>query len=452
MNNTTQLISSNSYHMIDVIEPMQVKLNINYNPYHFKFDELFQMAARKNKKRSFLFVSKVLGKHLPISPAKGLATGLLLAESYLKDVEGKKLSSSSPFVDVLKNKQSKFSDTAFIGDQYSPIIIGFAETATALGQAFFQAFKNADYFHTTREDLLNVESIIHFEEEHSHATSHRCYIDANLLQNSREIILVDDEMTTGKTARNIITSLHDKFPRKHYTIVSILDWRNETNKNAFIELEEALDITIRHISLLAGEVEVDGNPVIKEEESVDFYRPSTEMNEIYIEKELPMLFASKYYPTTNQKSPFNTVPYIAESGRFGLDSKVNVLLNSKAEKVATFLDQKRKGKHILCIGTGEFMYLPMKIASLMEGSVKYQSTTRSPIHVHNKPSYGARFGMTFPSPEVEEVVNYIYNIPPETYDEVFIFFERLVDEQVLSKFLQQLKIPSIQVVFLKGVR
>ena len=218
------------------------------------------------------------------------------------------------------------------------------------------------------------------------------------------------------------------------------------------ELEEALDITIRHISLLAGEVEVDGNPVIKEEESVDLYHPSTEMNEIYIEKELPMLFASKYYPTTNQKSPFHTVPYIAESGRFGLDSKVNVLLNSKAEKVATFLDQKRKGKHILCIGTGEFMYLPMKIASLMEGSVKYQSTTRSPIHVHNKPSYGARFGMTFPSPEEEEVVNYIYNIPPETYDEVFIFFERLVDEQVLSKFLQQIKIPSIQVVFLKGVR
>lgn len=32
-------------------------------------DELFGFAQRRNPKRAFLFVSKVLGRHIPVSPA-----------------------------------------------------------------------------------------------------------------------------------------------------------------------------------------------------------------------------------------------------------------------------------------------------------------------------------------------------------------------------------------------
>ena len=56
------------------------------------------------------------------------------------------------------------------------VFIGFAETATGLGHAVFNHFEDAIYIHTTREEMLNMEPSFFFEEEHSHATSHRVYV------------------------------------------------------------------------------------------------------------------------------------------------------------------------------------------------------------------------------------------------------------------------------------
>ncbi|PER91230.1 adenine/guanine phosphoribosyltransferase, partial [Bacillus anthracis] len=42
------------------------------------------MAARINKKRSFLFVSTILGKHLPINTAVSLSSGFALATRYME--------------------------------------------------------------------------------------------------------------------------------------------------------------------------------------------------------------------------------------------------------------------------------------------------------------------------------------------------------------------------------
>ena len=35
------------------------------------------------------------------------------------------------------------------------------------------------------------------------------------------------------------------------------------------------------------------------------------------------------------------------------------------------------GKRTLCLGTGEFMYIPMKIAAEMGENILYQSTTKA---------------------------------------------------------------------------
>ena len=58
-------------------------------------------------------------------------------------------------------------------------IIGFCETATALGQAFYASFSSpAEYIHTTREILgADITPLLAFEEEHSHATSHKVYAE-----------------------------------------------------------------------------------------------------------------------------------------------------------------------------------------------------------------------------------------------------------------------------------
>jgi hypothetical protein len=224
MKNSQTLTLSKKKYTFHVLDSINVEIEVTENPYQLRIDDLFTMAARINKKRTFLFVSKVLGKHLPIDANKGLTTAALLAVRFLESIKGLECREKERLL-LSFQQGGEFMDQPFIPLHINPIVIGFAETATALGHAFFSCFQNADYFHTTREELENQTPGITFEEEHSHATSHRCYVAPELLQNNREIILVDDEMTTGKTAINIIRSIHEQFPRKEYTVVSILDWR-----------------------------------------------------------------------------------------------------------------------------------------------------------------------------------------------------------------------------------
>ncbi|MCL6574452.1 MAG: phosphoribosyltransferase domain-containing protein, partial [Bacillus sp. (in: Bacteria)] len=86
MKNSQTLISSKRKYTFNILDFLETKIEVFENPYHLPINELFTMAARINKKRSFLFVSKVLGKHLPIAPNKGLLTAALLAARYVESV------------------------------------------------------------------------------------------------------------------------------------------------------------------------------------------------------------------------------------------------------------------------------------------------------------------------------------------------------------------------------
>ena len=56
---------------------------------------------------------------------------------------------------------------------------------------------------------------------------HYCYaIDPALFENDDMVVLVDDEITTGKSALNFIRAIQSKYPRKKYGVVSLLDWRS----------------------------------------------------------------------------------------------------------------------------------------------------------------------------------------------------------------------------------
>lgn len=60
------------------------------------------------------------------------------------------------------------------------LFIGFAETATALGQAVFVCFSgNCTYIHTTRNDISGNYKKFNFVEEHSHAPEQYLYIKDN---------------------------------------------------------------------------------------------------------------------------------------------------------------------------------------------------------------------------------------------------------------------------------
>jgi hypothetical protein len=438
-------------HSFTILNSINVDIEVTNNPYLLPLEELFIMAARINKRRSFLFVSKVLGKHLPINPNKGLLTAALLGHRYIETVKGIDAKERDSLVNMFHQDEPFFHSKAFIPKHINPVVIGFAETATSLGHAFFDCFENADYFHTTREDIFDSEPSITFEEEHSHATSHRCYIPIELIDNDREIILVDDEMTTGKTAINIIRSIHSQFPRKEYTIVSILDWRSDEHIKQVKQLEEEFGVNINIVSLLAGKILVDQ---VKE---VDEVNVKNGEGDLQVKPTTEVLSLSSFFRKTNPLKLTGQQGYthfIEETGRFGISSDRNECLHRKITAAASVLKKKRTANKTLCLGTGEFMYIPMKIAGEMGSDVFYQSTTRSPIYTANVDGYGARYGITFPNPENEAISHYVYNIPPGEYDELFVFIEREVKKENLSPMLNQLEklqLKSIKIVFFARV-
>ncbi|TKC20171.1 hypothetical protein FA727_08725 [Robertmurraya kyonggiensis] len=432
---------SNNIATYKILYDLKVEVKVQDNIYGIPLDDLFLMAARINKKRSFLFVSKVLGKHIPIHPAKGILVGALLAARYVEERTKKELEITSTLISqFMKNEMNDLTISSFIDDS-NPIVIGFAETATALGHAFFEAFNDADYFHTTREWLDGVEPAITFEEEHSHATSHRAYINQELLDSNREIILVDDELTTGKTALNIIRSIQAKFPRNTYTVVSILDWRSDEQIAQFKSLEAELGIEIHSVSLVKGTVSVEGHANLNGNEQESLSTTGDIVQNV------------SYHEISNP-SPTNfkderKATYTSFTGRFGLTAHENRDASEWIVKTGKQLAELRTGR-TLVLGTGEYMYLPMKIASYMGEGVFYHSTTRSPIYPMLKENYGATNRYSFPDPMKHTIRNYVYNISPREYDDLFLFFERKVESEQLDALLEELKraqISNINVIY-----
>lgn len=202
---------------LTILPNYSIDIEITYNPHNFALTDLFQMAARINKKRQFLFVSTVLGKHLAVRPQIPMLTGALLAMMYDQQDSSQKVNTISSIVQALKEGinveelQNSVKESVELAQE--TLFIGFAETATALGHAVFNAFQsNAMYIHTTREVIPHIEPFVTFEEEHSHATSHRIYTEEpDVLQQAKRIVLIDDEITTGNTVINIIETLKKNF-------------------------------------------------------------------------------------------------------------------------------------------------------------------------------------------------------------------------------------------------
>ncbi len=450
-------LQSNLY---NVLGDLEVSINVHKNHYNIPLDTLFAMAARQNIKRGFLFVSKVLGKHIPVKPHIPLLSGAALATLYIKEVYNNTAFYEDDILKALEGKKDQEEVYSSIMKQpimlpEETIFIGFAETATALGHSAFQCFSGAGkYIHTTRENIKQKNSVLDFQEEHSHATTHKLYaLDEDFLKSDAPVVLIDDEITTGKTALNFIEELHKLHPRKVYTILSLLDWRSEEDKNRFKQLEKKLEININTVALISGNIEVKGSPVTSVEDidkEVCLTQESSEVN-IHIHKLQkidnvfsPLLFSSK---------DGNNSPYIKETGRFGIDSIDKEKVEDNIYKAAQLLKGFRKGKKTLCLGTGEFMYIPMVISSAMGEGVVYHSTTRSPIHPSNDKNYGVKNAFSFPCPYGEEVLNYVYNIPYGYYDDIFVFFEREVNQERLQGFMDVLKnlgISHIHIVYCMG--
>lgn len=533
-------------HTFKIVDHLSVQVTETANPFSLPVSALFSMAARINKKRSFLFVSKVLGKHIPVDPytplLTGAALGLLLYRRQwecLKEVEAARMQGSlyaaeaasgqeqaggqaelagqagdagnarnarlareasveapGPATDhshpgvtlgeaeerlaeaarLLETAVRGLSQPEFAREAYTelagaklvlpePVLfIGYAETATALGHSMFRLFHaGAAYIHTTREDIPELSSAISFEEEHSHAVDHLCYtLDPELLSGGEPVVLVDDEITTGNTVVNTIRDMQSKFPRSDYVVASILDWRTGANQEAYAALEQELGIRIASLCLLEGSIEVSGTPLLEASAAPSAASSAAPAaagegtNRVPAPVNLSLLQdGMDRLPVSSRDSlgEINAAPYIRGSGRFGIRSGDNEELDLAASAVAGRLQALREGGPALVLGTGEFMYLPMRIAAAMGEGVSYQSTTRSPIYPVDKPGYGVASAAAYPSAGDPGIVNYLYNIAPDQYDDIFVLLEREVPIpriQPMLDVLDKLAGRRVHVIMLGG--
>ncbi|MFS0780473.1 phosphoribosyltransferase family protein [Bacillus sp. 1P06AnD] len=431
----------NGLQKYSVLDRITIELDIKSNPFCFDTDQLFSLAARINPKRSFLFVSKILGKHLPVKPEIPLLTGHLLAMAYMSQVHGitneymEKIASSiksgANLPEALKNVRNNP-----IKPLKPAAVIGFAETATALGHAFFMTFKDdLTFIHTTREEINELHSIIDFEEEHSHATSHRMYGEEAIFRSDDEVILVDDEITTGKTALNIIRTIHQNYPwKKVFSVVSILDWRNEEHQQAFRNVEQELGITIHEVSLLGGTVGAKGSISFTDEPSISITSQPANVSWY------PLNFKGdkKKVTSLNGKRQIMKAPYLKHTGRFGLAIHEAAAFEKDLMDIGLELKHSRQSKYTRVIGTGEFMYVPMRIASYMGDGITFQSTTRSPIYPSESEDYCIRQKYSFSSPENPGIQNYLYQIEPGECEEIFVIAERTFSRDSMQELINEL--------------
>ncbi|WP_176461643.1 phosphoribosyltransferase [Anaeromicrobium sediminis] len=452
-------VSLKENYKYEIQDKLQVNIKIDENPYGLDLKKVMNMAARKNKKRSFLFVSKLLGKHIALNPKLGILTSSILANSYMDKIYKKhnniieKICTSINYHENIDETYEEYEKNP-ISLNDPTIFIGFAETATALGHGVFSSFKGEHtYIHTTRELIHKKESLISFEEEHSHATSHRFYsIDKNLLNNEKKIVLIDDEITTGKTALNIIKDINSKYARKEYTILTILDWRNHEDRLLYEEFEKKLNIKINVVSLISGSMNVEQNGEINDTAHEYENNKDSEIEIINLFEESH--FTPVYYPSLNGKL-INHTPYIRQCGRFGISTKDEFSVSDTFKEIGKLLEKKRIGKNTLCLGTEEFMYIPMKISAYMGEGIKYHSTTRSPIYVNGEKSYAIKSKYPHKSLNNNSVENYIYNLHKDAYDDMFLFLERNISEERLEElksFLKTLPVSKINIIICMGKR
>jgi len=315
--------------------------------------KLIGFGSRENKKRGFLFVSKILGKHLPAKP------------SAMKEVQQ---TLARLLADQLNEKAT--------------VVIGFAETATGIGNGVFEALakENSFYIHTTRYHLSR-KRLVEFQEEHCHAPSHILYQPEDqeiitLLEQAENVVLVDDEITTGNTLRNIVSVLKEKLPAvKNYFAVAPINWMKEFPDD------------LKFISLYNGAFSFEQREITTEAKVI-----SVNETNLTLDSEIPYNF-----------------------GRFGLKKR-----NYDFTKLVNLVSLS--GKKVLLLGTGEFMHPSFLLGLYLEENgieVYVQSTTRSPVKVDGD----IRTKISYKDNYHENIDNFLYNVIDQKYDKVLICYE-----------------------------
>jgi hypothetical protein len=342
-------------------------LHVRVRESAFGLDVLCGFAARHNRKRGFLFLSKVLGKHWPVAPTRMREIHTHLA--------GRLDLGAGPC-----------------------LFVAMAETATGLGQGVFESAleqrpeAEALFIHSTRY-RIHGRTALEFQEAHCHAPDQLLYAPIRperraRFESARELVLIDDEISTGNTLCNLVESYRSLNPgieRVHF--VAITQFGGADSAARF---SDRLGLPVECVAALHGEFA---------------FEPAASWST----DEPPPAVGD------NRRAPHQ----LAEDlGRFGIEHPI-VVPSPDLERLCEGLEP---GDPILVLGTGEFMHLAFRVGLGLEAlgfRVAVQATSRSPILV------GADVGSrrVFADNYGEGIVNYLYNVDPDDYARIIVCHE-----------------------------
>ena len=331
---------------------------------NYTSENMLKIAKRyNNSKRSYLLVNPLQAKHMAVNPEKSLnmmnALGKILSE--------------------------KYPDTK--------LVIGFAETATAIGAEVARCFNNdCNYIHTTREDI---ENYIPFSEEHSHAVEQKLCSEnlTEYLSETKSVIFIDDEISTGKTLINIIDNFRKEFPelnQKEIICASLINRVSDENMKRLeisgIKCEYLLKLPDEDYEIKVKDIKVSESQKITD---------------------------------TSLKNPIKsiyTVPVMNTRKGVNINEYYNFCIKT-ADKII-----QKTGKlcgDTLVLGTEEFMYPALILGQKIGENAFCHATTRSPVGIYSDENYPIKEGFKIPSFYDENRETYIYNL--RKYNNVIIF-------------------------------
>ena len=377
--------------------------NFSGDSKNYELEDLLGFAQRINPKRAFLFVSKVLGRHIPVTPS---------------------------------TMRHAFTDLANLvpDDLPEPIlVIGMAETAVGLSAGVHQAlqtrYPNALLLNSTRHSQHNKDNtetlLTTFSEDHSHASQHLIYQSADTVTQaqllaSKTLIMVDDEASTGNTCVNVVTALRNagltELEQVHLT--TLVDWSLNQNR-AQADVDDNISARLPNIDfhrhhLLSGAWQwTDAtNP-----ESITM--PSVDTTE-----------AGSY--ALGDTGNWGRFPTLDSTDGFAFyltkfQAAFN-LFNQQAQSEKASFEKEQLPQRILVLGSNEFVWLPFLLAEWLEtqtqnATVKFSALTRSPIAlggaITTMLSFSDNYGLG--------MTNFAYNVEPNDWDLIVLCVETSAD-------------------------
>lgn len=385
----------------------------------YTIDDLIRVAKRENNtKRSYLYVNPIQGKHIPVSPTLSMGLFFQMAEILEDHYKNEKL-----------------------------LVIGFAETATAIGTAIAYKAKNVDfYMNTTREDVPGAE-YLYFTESHSHATEQRLAKTGleEVIPKVDRIFFAEDEVTTGNTIEKLIGVIQGAFDcsKCKFGIISILNSMVDERLAEFGQRDIPCEFLFRiPAGYRIGEIE-------------DYeYKPLKQLSEVLggeggqqgrpgcgslLGDDVDSGCDSNLEYGRLSVRGFRNTRVVCGTDRIRKDLDKfaeNVLLelrnfeetgvmpeNKNSEEDETLHGSSKKAESILILGTEEFMFPAMLIGHRLEQNdpqpeVRFHATTRSPIEISDGEDYPLQTRHPLLSLYDETRRTFIYNL--KKYDHVIV--------------------------------